>query len=150
MTEQQRSGVVEYNFGPRDVTPVLEAGEEGPVAEMAAKCGVDAATYAREAPGMSAFALEDGAVYHTYWRMRAAWMLSGPCTSGSTGRRRVGTRPRRGSDVATSTIPRNSSADLPRSAHARSVHIHRDGLRDRLGGYDTCFAERSTWGSWRM
>jgi predicted dithiol-disulfide oxidoreductase (DUF899 family) len=28
--------------------------------------GTDAATYTRETPGMSAFALEDGAVYHTY------------------------------------------------------------------------------------
>ncbi len=28
--------------------------------------GVDWATYTREAPGMSAFALEDGVVYHTY------------------------------------------------------------------------------------
>jgi predicted dithiol-disulfide oxidoreductase (DUF899 family) len=64
--EQQREGVVEYNFQPRDVTPVLEAGGEGPVAEFAAMCGTDAATYTREAPGMSAFALEDGVVYHAY------------------------------------------------------------------------------------
>ena len=28
--------------------------------------GTDAATYTREAPGMSAFALEDGNVYHAY------------------------------------------------------------------------------------
>ena len=28
--------------------------------------GTDVATYVREKPGMSAFALEDGAVYHTY------------------------------------------------------------------------------------
>ena len=28
--------------------------------------GTDVATYARERPGMSAFALEDGVVYHTY------------------------------------------------------------------------------------
>jgi len=34
--------------------------------ELAAMSGVDWATYAREAPGMSAFALEDGVVYHTY------------------------------------------------------------------------------------
>ncbi len=64
--EQQRSGVVDYNFGTRDVTPVLEAGDEGPVAEFAAMSGTDAATYLREAPGMSVFALEDGVVYHTY------------------------------------------------------------------------------------
>ncbi len=29
-------------------------------------CGTDTATYTRERPGVSAFALEDGAVYHTY------------------------------------------------------------------------------------
>ena len=28
--------------------------------------GTDRATYTREQPGMSAFALEDGVVYHTY------------------------------------------------------------------------------------
>jgi predicted dithiol-disulfide oxidoreductase (DUF899 family) len=64
--EQQREGIVEYNFRMRDVTPILEAGAEGPVAEFAAMTGTDAATYTREAPGMSAFALEDGVVYHTY------------------------------------------------------------------------------------
>jgi predicted dithiol-disulfide oxidoreductase (DUF899 family) len=64
--EQQREGTVEYNYRSMDVTPVLEAGGEGPVAEFAAMTGTDAATYTREAPGMSAFALEDGVVYHTY------------------------------------------------------------------------------------
>ena len=64
--EEQREGVVEYNYGPRDFRPVLEAGDEGPVAEFAAMTGTDTATYLREAPGMSAFALEDGVVYHTY------------------------------------------------------------------------------------
>jgi predicted dithiol-disulfide oxidoreductase (DUF899 family) len=64
--EQQREGVVEYNFRPRDARPVLEAGDEGPVAQVAAMTGTDIATYTREAPGMSAFALEDGVVYHTY------------------------------------------------------------------------------------
>jgi predicted dithiol-disulfide oxidoreductase (DUF899 family) len=64
--EQQREGIVEYNFASRDVKPVLEGGSEGPVAEFAAMTGTDAATYTREAPGMSAFALEDGVVYHTY------------------------------------------------------------------------------------
>ncbi len=63
--EQQRHGEVEYNYRTRDMTPILESGE-GPVAENAARCGTDTATYLREAPGMSAFALEDGVVYHTY------------------------------------------------------------------------------------
>jgi predicted dithiol-disulfide oxidoreductase (DUF899 family) len=64
--EQQSEGHVEYNYRSMDVTPVLQAGGEGPVAQMAAMTGTDAATYTREAPGMSAFALEDGVVYHTY------------------------------------------------------------------------------------
>ena len=39
---------------------------EGPVAKFAAMTGTDVATYTRERPGMSAFVLEDGVVYHTY------------------------------------------------------------------------------------
>ena len=63
--EQQREGDVEYNYRPVDTTPILEAPSEGLVL-MAASTGTDAATYTRQAPGMSAFALEDGVVYHTY------------------------------------------------------------------------------------
>jgi predicted dithiol-disulfide oxidoreductase (DUF899 family) len=63
--EQQREGVVECNYRRRghamDATPVPE-----PVARFAATCGTDAPTYSRERPGMSALALEDGVVYHTY------------------------------------------------------------------------------------
>ncbi len=62
---QQREGNVEYNYRrgghAMDVTAVA-----GPVAEFAAMSGTDAATYRRERPGMSAFVLEDGVVYHTY------------------------------------------------------------------------------------
>jgi predicted dithiol-disulfide oxidoreductase (DUF899 family) len=43
------------------------AGQEGGGAsQFAAMCGTDTATYLRDRPGMSAFVLEDGAVYHTY------------------------------------------------------------------------------------
>jgi predicted dithiol-disulfide oxidoreductase (DUF899 family) len=63
--EQQRDGQIEYNYARRghamDATPVPE-----PVAKFAATCGTDAATYSRDRPGMSAFVLEDGVVYHTY------------------------------------------------------------------------------------
>jgi predicted dithiol-disulfide oxidoreductase (DUF899 family) len=44
-----------------DATPVPE-----PVAQLAAISGTNAPTYSRERPGMSAFALEDGVVYHAY------------------------------------------------------------------------------------
>jgi predicted dithiol-disulfide oxidoreductase (DUF899 family) len=63
--EQQRSGMVEYNYRSIDRSSVYEA-TEGPVADMADRSGTDAASYTREAPGMSAFAREDGVVYHTY------------------------------------------------------------------------------------
>jgi predicted dithiol-disulfide oxidoreductase (DUF899 family) len=65
--EQQREGAFEYNYQPSRQRPNVkpEAGSEGP-AKFAAMTGTDLATYARERPGMSAFALEDSVVYHTY------------------------------------------------------------------------------------
>ena len=66
--EQLRAGGYEYNFD-RSAKPLaqrLPLLAEGPVAEMAASAGTDTLTYVREAPGMSAFVLEDGVVHHTY------------------------------------------------------------------------------------
>ena len=62
---------VEYNYrreaGWQQARSIGEwRGDEGPVDTMAAMAGTDAATYTRERPGMSAFVLEDGVVYHTY------------------------------------------------------------------------------------
>jgi predicted dithiol-disulfide oxidoreductase (DUF899 family) len=48
-----------------EVAPFLE-GELGPVPRLADDCGTDPAGYLTEAPGLSAFALSDGVVYHTY------------------------------------------------------------------------------------
>jgi predicted dithiol-disulfide oxidoreductase (DUF899 family) len=62
--EQQRKGGVEYNY--RREAAWLPGDGEGPLAEIAATTGTDPATYTRERPGMSAFALEDGRIYHTY------------------------------------------------------------------------------------
>src|SRR6266852_1130910 len=66
--QQQREGGVEYNYERSghalDAKP--EAAAEGPVAEIAAMTGTDAAAFMRERPGMSAFVLEDGVVYHAY------------------------------------------------------------------------------------
>ena len=63
--EQQREGQVEYNYQraghAMDVEPAPE-----PVEQFANTCGTDAKTYARDRPGLSAFVLEDGVVYHTY------------------------------------------------------------------------------------
>ena len=61
---EQREGAYEYNY--RRGAPLEGRGEEGPVAKVAAQAGTDAATFSRERPGMSAFALEDGVIYHTY------------------------------------------------------------------------------------
>ncbi|MCA1370443.1 thioredoxin family protein [Bradyrhizobium sp. BRP14] len=72
--DEQRVGGIEYNY--RREPPAREPlagntvqewrGNEGPVAEIAAMTGTDVATYTRDRPGVSAFALEDGIVYHTY------------------------------------------------------------------------------------
>src|SRR5947209_7145613 len=63
--QQQRNGDIEYNYRrgghAMDAMQIPE-----PVAQFAATCGTDALTYTRDRPGMSAFVLEDGVVYHTY------------------------------------------------------------------------------------
>ena len=66
--EQQRKGTVEYNYQPVPAaTPSSRAlGDEGPVAAIAAMAGTNVAAFSRERPGLSAFTLEDGVVYHTY------------------------------------------------------------------------------------
>jgi|SRR5688572_24684835 len=71
--EQQRSGNVEYNY--RREPPLQEQEKrraENPSAiptgetVFAAMSGTDVATYTRERPGLSAFILDEGIVYHTY------------------------------------------------------------------------------------
>jgi predicted dithiol-disulfide oxidoreductase (DUF899 family) len=64
--EQQRSGAVDYNYREVDTTWLQSDVAAAGAATMAAMTGTDVATYTREAPGVSAFALEDGVVYHTY------------------------------------------------------------------------------------
>jgi predicted dithiol-disulfide oxidoreductase (DUF899 family) len=60
------AGVVEYNFRENDIRGILEAGKSGPLADVAASVATDWATYTREGRGMSAFAIQDGVVHHTY------------------------------------------------------------------------------------
>jgi predicted dithiol-disulfide oxidoreductase (DUF899 family) len=74
--KQQREEGIEYNY--RREAPLRSYGAAAPVAEIpsrstpdgttlfAAMSGTDKATYTRERPGMSAFVLEDGIVYHAY------------------------------------------------------------------------------------
>ena len=65
-TEQEwQSGAVAYNFRERDLRP--------PAADLSSwnawsesTVGTDWESYRREGPGISAFALEDGVVYHTF------------------------------------------------------------------------------------
>jgi len=70
--EQQRIGAIEYNYRREPAWAESGIGDsltkrgEGPVAEIAATTGTDVAAYTRERPGLSAFVLEDGVVYHTY------------------------------------------------------------------------------------
>ncbi len=61
--EQQRQGDVDYNYR-REPPLAGRPGEDGGTCHST--CGVDRPTFLRDRPGMSAFAIEDGVVYHTY------------------------------------------------------------------------------------
>ncbi len=67
--QQQRDGAIEYNF-QREPAFVWRSRLEGDSASVterfAATAGTDVASYTRERPGVSAFVIEDGVVYHTY------------------------------------------------------------------------------------
>jgi predicted dithiol-disulfide oxidoreductase (DUF899 family) len=63
--EAWEAGTAQYNFRPADMR--APAGEESSWdAWTESTIGTDWETYRREGPGMSAFALEDGVVYHAY------------------------------------------------------------------------------------
>ena len=62
---QQKDGSAEYNYQRRG-HPIDAAQLPPVVGQFAAMCGTDAPTYVRDRPGMSAFAIQDGAIYHTY------------------------------------------------------------------------------------
>ena len=92
-TEQEwQAGAVDYNFDTADYRPA----ERNPVLiEIASGAGTDPATYRKEGPGISAFALEDGVVFHTYssyargvdgiWGMYA-WLDRAPLGRNESGR----------------------------------------------------------------
>jgi predicted dithiol-disulfide oxidoreductase (DUF899 family) len=72
--KQQRDGEIDYNYRREEPSQSTE-GEKPDMpsrttpdgeAKFAAATGTDIATYTRERPGMSAFVLDDGVVYHTY------------------------------------------------------------------------------------
>ena len=74
--EQQRSGSIDYNYRTLGKTSDSEGGSKGHQDQIRARLdfsgdfatmtGTDVPTYTREAPGMSAFALSEGVIYHTY------------------------------------------------------------------------------------
>jgi predicted dithiol-disulfide oxidoreductase (DUF899 family) len=64
--EQQRTGI-EYNYEREEPMAEIASPSASDWASTAAgTTGTDLATYTRERPGMSAFALQDGVVHHTY------------------------------------------------------------------------------------
>lgn len=92
--EEWQSGAVEYNFRSADFR-LPESGETIPMlTELASSVGTDWPTYRQEGPGVSAFALEDGVVYHTYsayergidglWGMQQ-WLDRAPLGRNETG-----------------------------------------------------------------
>jgi predicted dithiol-disulfide oxidoreductase (DUF899 family) len=73
ITEEQQRGGAEYNYrreAPASQLFHWRAGQEGggdsAEGKLAAACGVDVPAYHRDRPGVSAFALNDGVIYHAY------------------------------------------------------------------------------------
>lgn len=65
---QQREGAVDYNYR-REAPLAAREGEPSAASAddpVAAMCGTDSVTFQRDRPGMSAFAIQDGAIHHTY------------------------------------------------------------------------------------
>jgi len=58
--------VYHFMFGPDYTAGCATCSTGTPVGDNAAMTGTDPATYTRERPGMSAFVVEDGVVYHAY------------------------------------------------------------------------------------
>jgi predicted dithiol-disulfide oxidoreductase (DUF899 family) len=59
-----------FDFGvsakPEQLEPMLEGGAPRIVEQLASACGTDPVGYLADQPGLSAFSLSGGAVYHTY------------------------------------------------------------------------------------
>jgi predicted dithiol-disulfide oxidoreductase (DUF899 family) len=116
--EQQREGGIEYNYRRepawqlRNDEGIASRMEGNPVADNAAVTGTDLATYTRERPGMSAFALEDSAVYHTYSTfargLDALWGMYQWLDRAPKGRNETGVWWRRHDEYA--ALPHNASS----------------------------------------
>ena len=64
--QEWEAGAVSYNFREQDLRPANAVEDSSLNAFTQSVVGTDWQTYRREGPGMSAFAQQDGAVYHTY------------------------------------------------------------------------------------
>jgi predicted dithiol-disulfide oxidoreductase (DUF899 family) len=65
---QQREGGIEYNYRREAAVPVCQDAVEAKerVGDCSTMSGTDIATFMRERPGLSAFVLDNGSVYHSY------------------------------------------------------------------------------------
>ena len=64
--QQQQEQGIEYNYRREKPRRDVSKNSDDDSSIFAVMSGTDQATYTRERPGLSAFALEDGVVYHTY------------------------------------------------------------------------------------
>ncbi len=64
--QEWAAGAVRYNFTEQDLRPASPEAESSIDAFAQSIVGTDWQTYRSEGPGMSAFALQDGEVYHAY------------------------------------------------------------------------------------
>ncbi len=67
--EEQREGGFTYNYRTENALEWRPGNRDDGAAveeQFAAMCGTDVPTFHRDRPGISAFAIQDGAVYHTY------------------------------------------------------------------------------------
>ena len=100
--EEWEAGTVAYNFGEADLRPA--AGQEDALDAFSQSIvGTDWQTYRREGPGMSAFALQDGTVYHAYSAYARGLDGLWGMYHGSTARRSAATRTASGGGAATTS-----------------------------------------------
>jgi predicted dithiol-disulfide oxidoreductase (DUF899 family) len=71
-TEQEQREGIGYNYEREEpVAAISSRSTSDAASKFPAMCGTDVNTWVCERPGISAFALENGAVYHTYSALRA-------------------------------------------------------------------------------
>jgi predicted dithiol-disulfide oxidoreductase (DUF899 family) len=64
--EEWEAGLVRYNYREEDLRPATAEEKDSRDAFSMSLVGTDWQNFRREGPGVSAFALQDGTVYHTY------------------------------------------------------------------------------------